>query len=281
MIKVFTFLSLLCFTRVHSADNGVASKNDAYECPPYNGYGLVDGVGMQDNNELDLPYEFPKAFRNIPEKKDSRLPRFFWARRKMFAKFREMILKNLAIAQNRKRDEKQKRYNPMFYPSYQAEDVDKLLRNIMGKSRSSKEQEGLLKLKELSKKLQGPENYLNMVSDEYSLGLQLTNQIGFKVLPNREVCIAGLKLAGQLMPTKPQHKLAFLMKMGRWLSTEMKDCFPNQNGWQMMTRKECTAKLIATVTSYNFRKIWEIVRQQNLFTEAEEQAMYRSTSNDY
>ena len=150
-----------------------------------------------------------------------------------------------------------------------------------------------------------------MVSDEYSLGLQLTNQIGFKVLPNREVCIAGLKLAGQLMPTKPQHKLAFLMKMGRWLSTEMKDCFPNQNGWQMMTRyshqiiwyacnkifrifyvviccvsfmyfrKECTAKLIATVTSYNFRKIWEIVRQQNLFTEAEEQAMYRSTSNDY
>ena len=33
-----------------------------------------------------------------------------------------MILKNLAIAQNRKRDEKQKRYNPMFYPSYQAED---------------------------------------------------------------------------------------------------------------------------------------------------------------
>ena len=106
----------------------------------------------------------------------------------------------------------------------------------MGKSRSSKEQEGLSKLKELSKKLQGPENYLNMVSDEYSLGLQLTNQIGFKVLPNREVCIAGLKLAGQLMPTKPQHKLAFLMKMGRWLSTEMKDCFPNQNGWQMMTR---------------------------------------------
>ena len=46
-------------------------------------------------------------------------------------------------------------------------------------------------------------------------------------------------------------------------------------------RKECTAKLIATVTSYNFRKIWEIVRQQNLFTEAEEQAMYRSNSNDY
>ena len=44
-------------------------QNDAYECPPYNGYGLVDGVGMQDNNELDLPYEFPKAFRNIPEKK--------------------------------------------------------------------------------------------------------------------------------------------------------------------------------------------------------------------
>ena len=120
----------------------------------------------------------------------------------------------------------------------------------MGKGRSSKEQEGLLKLKELSKKLQGPENYLNMVSDEYSLGLQLTNQIGFKVLPNREVCIAGLKLAGQLMPTKPQHKLAFLMKMGRWLSTEMKDCFPNQNGWQMMTRY-----LHQTITSCLYESI--------------------------
>ena len=53
---------------------------------------------------------------------DSRLPRFFWARRKMFAKFREMILKNLAIAKSKKRDTKEKRYNPMFYPSYQAED---------------------------------------------------------------------------------------------------------------------------------------------------------------
>ena len=44
-------------------------QNDAYECPPYNGYGLVDGVGMQDDNEFDLPYEFPKVIRKILVKK--------------------------------------------------------------------------------------------------------------------------------------------------------------------------------------------------------------------
>ena len=44
-------------------------QNDAYECPPYNGYGLVDVVGMQDDYEFDLPYEFPKVIRNIPVKK--------------------------------------------------------------------------------------------------------------------------------------------------------------------------------------------------------------------
>ena len=78
--------------------------------------------------------------------------------------------------------------------------------------------------------------YLRMISDEYSMVLQITDQIGFKVLPNREVCIAGLKLAGQFIPEDPDAKLSFLMKIGKWLSSEMKDCFPSTSGWRVMSR---------------------------------------------
>ena len=78
--------------------------------------------------------------------------------------------------------------------------------------------------------------YLRMISDEYSMVLQITDQIGFKVLPNREVCIAGLKLAGQFIPQDPDAKLTFLMKIGKWLSSEMKDCFPSTSGWRVMSR---------------------------------------------
>jgi len=83
---------------------------------------------------------------------------------------------------------------------------------------------------------QEEQSYLNVISDEYSLVLQITDEIGFKVLPNREVCIAGLKLAGQFMPVDPENKLRFLMNIGKWLSTEMKDCFPNSSGWPIMSR---------------------------------------------
>ena len=83
---------------------------------------------------------------------------------------------------------------------------------------------------------QEEKSLLQVISDEYSLVLKITDQIGFKVLPNREVCIAGLKLAGQFMPVDPEKKMHFLMKIGKWLSTEMKDCFPNSSGWPIMSR---------------------------------------------
>ena len=103
----------------------------------------------------------------------------------------------------------------------------------MGNRESLKELEDI---KSESPDKEEEKTYLHVISDEYSLVLQITDQIGFKVLPNREVCIAGLKLAGQFMPVDPDNKLNFLMKIGKWLSTEMKDCFPNSSGWQIMSR---------------------------------------------
>ena len=82
---------------------------------------------------------------------------------------------------------------------------------------------------------QEEKSLLHVISDEYAV-LQITDQIEFKVLPNREVCIAGLKLAGQFMPVDPENKLHFLMKIGKWISTEMRDCFPNSSGWPIMSR---------------------------------------------
>ena len=112
--------------------------------------------------------------------------------------------------------------------------VDELLKNIIGKG----------SLPGADRKIGSDEDsensdankYLRMISDEYSMVLQITDQIGFKVLPNREVCIAGLKLAGQFIPEDPDAKLSFLMKIGKWLSSEMKDCFPSTSGWRVMSR---------------------------------------------
>ena len=183
--------------------------------------------------------------------------------------------------------------------------VDALQKSIIGNREFVKNQAGVSYLSDLSNK-QG----VNVISDEYSLVLQLIDQMGFKVLPNREVCIAGLKLAGQFMPIEPENELTFLMKIGKWLSAEMKDCFPNTSGWQVMSRydckllifwifimhykqyvikkldilnfnflyyfrKECTDKLTTTVKIYNFMMIWEMVQKQKLFGEEGEHALYR------
>ena len=108
-----------------------------------------------------------------------------------------------------------------------------MLKSIMGNRETLKE---LQVMKPDLRDKQDEKSYLSVISDEYSLVLQITDQIGFKVLPNREICIAGLKLAGQFMPVDPEVKLNFLMKIGKWLSTEMKDCFPNSSGWPIMSR---------------------------------------------
>ena len=78
--------------------------------------------------------------------------------------------------------------------------------------------------------------YLSIVSDQILLDSKITDQIGFTILPNREVCIAGLKLAGQFMPQYPKHKLRFLMSLGKWLSKEMKDCFAESGIWFTISR---------------------------------------------
>ena len=96
---------------------------------------------------------------------------------------------------------------------------------------------------------------VNIISDEYSLILQLTDRIGFKVLPNREVCIAGLKLAGQFMPLEPENKLTFLMRIGKWLSAEMKDCFPNASGWQLMSRYDCIISIFRIILYLDFNQV--------------------------
>ena len=44
-------------------------------------------------------------------------------------------------------------------------------------------------------------------------------------------------------------------------------------------RKECSEKLTTTVKNYNFRRIWEMVRKQKLFSEQEENELYRRVFN--
>ena len=112
--------------------------------------------------------------------------------------------------------------------------VDELLKSIIGKA-SLPGADGTVGSDEESEN-SGANKFLRMISDEYSMVLQITDQIGFKVLPNREVCVAGLKLAGQFIPQDPDAKLSFLMKIGKWLSSEMKDCFPSTSGWRVMSR---------------------------------------------
>ena len=75
-----------------------------------------------------------------------------------------------------------------------------------------------------------------MISDEYSMLFQITDRIGFRALPNHEVCIAGLKLAGQFIPQDPDAKSNFVMRIFTWLSSQMSDCFPSTSGWSVTSR---------------------------------------------
>ena len=92
------------------------------------------------------------------------------------------------------------------------------------------------------------------VSNQFLLVSVVADQIGFTVLPNREICIAGLKLAGQFMPKDPENKLRFLMNMGKWLSSEMKNCLANSGAWFTISRYNLHSKY-QFLRLYNY-KIW-------------------------
>ena len=66
--------------------------------------------------------------------------------------------------------------------------------------------------------------YRASLSDHLLLLFKITDQFGLVVLPNREVCIGGIKLVGQFMPADSESKARFLVEIIKWLSLEMKDC---------------------------------------------------------
>ena len=81
--------------------------------------------------------------------------------------------------------------------------------------------------------------YIDTAPDQILLISKVANQIGFTVLPNREICIVGLKLVGQFMPKDSENKLRFIMDLGKWLSSEMKGCVANSGLWFTMSRYNC------------------------------------------
>ena len=55
------------------------------------------------------------------------------------------------------------------------------------------------------------------------------DQIGFAVLSNREVCIAGIKLAGQLMPKNQLGQNQFLLSLWEWIAPVLQSCTASSN----------------------------------------------------
>ena len=78
--------------------------------------------------------------------------------------------------------------------------------------------------------------YRASLSDHLLLLFKITDQFGITVLPNREVCIGGLKLAGQFMPADPESRARFFVDIIKWLSLEMKDCMGNTGQGFVMSR---------------------------------------------
>ena len=85
--------------------------------------------------------------------------------------------------------------------------VDAIRKSVIGKAPLLGENRKLDEEEELENS--DAKNYLRMISYEYSMLLKITDRIGFRALPNHEVCIAGLKLAGQFMPHGLDAKLSF------------------------------------------------------------------------
>ena len=55
------------------------------------------------------------------------------------------------------------------------------------------------------------------------------DQIGFTVLPNREVCIAGIKLAGQRMPKDLLGQNQFYLSLWEWVAPVLQSCTASSN----------------------------------------------------
>ena len=73
------------------------------------------------------------------------------------------------------------------------------------------------------------QNRLAIVHDQFSLDSIVAEQIGFTVLPNREICIAGVKMAGQLMPKDPPGRIRFLLSLWEWIAPMLKSCSQASN----------------------------------------------------
>ena len=57
----------------------------------------------------------------------------------------------------------------------------------------------------------------------------VVDQIGFTVLPNHEICIAGIKLVGQLMPKHPSDPTKYLLSLWEWIAPVLKSCTQASN----------------------------------------------------
>ena len=73
--------------------------------------------------------------------------------------------------------------------------------------------------------------------DQLSLASSIADKVGFAVLPNREICVAGVKMAGQLMPKDASGQLKFLFGLWTWVTPIMQSCTqaPNAKRYNMIT----------------------------------------------
>ena len=74
-----------------------------------------------------------------------------------------------------------------------------------------------------------PQSQFGMVLDHFSLDSIIADQIGFTVLPNREICIAGVKMAGQLMPKELPDQIRYLLSLWEWIAPMLKSCTQASN----------------------------------------------------
>ena len=74
-----------------------------------------------------------------------------------------------------------------------------------------------------------PQSQFGMVLDQFSLDSIIADQIGFTVLPNREICVAGVKMAGQRMPKDLSDQIRYLLGLWEWIAPMLKLCTQASN----------------------------------------------------
>ena len=57
-----------------------------------------------------------------------------------------------------------------------------------------------------------------------SLAPSIADQVGFTVLPNREICVAGIKMAGQSMPKDAAGQMTLLFGLWAWITPTLQSC---------------------------------------------------------